>query len=137
MFAIGDCAAHENAFAGGARIRVESVGNANDQATLVARGLLGSVEHHRPVPWYWSNQYDLKLQTVGLSMGHDTVVLRGDTAARSFSLVYLKEGQIIALDCVDATRDYVQGRALVMGGSRVDPQRLADADTPLRELVPA
>jgi len=64
------------------------------------------------VPWFWSNQYDLKLQTVGLSTGHDDVVMRGDPATRSFSLVYLRQGRVIALDCVNAVKDYVQGRPL-------------------------
>jgi 3-phenylpropionate/trans-cinnamate dioxygenase ferredoxin reductase subunit len=135
VYAIGDCANHENAFAGGARIRVESVGNANDQAMLVAKGLMGHEQDFHAVPWFWSNQYDLKLQTVGLSIGHDACVLRGNTARRSFSLVYLKEGRVIALDCVNATRDYVQGRVLVTAGAMIDPARLADTSVPLKEMV--
>ena len=88
------------------------------------------------MPWFWSNQYDLKLQTVGLSLGHDAAVERGDPQSRSFSIVYLREGRVIALDCVNAVRDYVQGRALVAAGARIDPQRLADAATPLKTLLP-
>ena len=61
------------------------------------------------MPWFWSNQYDLRLQTVGLSTGYDATVTRGDPAARSFSVIYLKQGRVIALDCVNAVRDYVQG----------------------------
>ena len=135
IYAIGDCANHENAFADGLRMRVESVGNANDQAMLVAKALVGHEEDFHAVPWFWSNQYDLKLQTVGLSVGHDMAVLRGDPANRSFSLVYLKAGRVIALDCVNATRDYVQGRALVTGGATVAPERLADAGVPLKEML--
>ena len=135
IYAIGDCANHENAFAELARLRVESVGNANDQAMLVAKALMGHEEDFHAVPWFWSNQYDLKLQTVGLSIGHDTAVLRGDPANRGFSLVYLKAGRVIALDCVNATRDYVQGRALVTGGATIDPKRLADASVPLKDLA--
>ena len=135
VYAIGDCAAHRNAFADDARIRVESVGNANDQAMLVAKALMGHEEDFHAVPWFWSNQYDLRLQTVGLSTGHDACVLRGDTAARSFSLVYLKEGRVLALDCVNATKDYVQGRALVTGGTVIAPERLADTSVPLKEMV--
>jgi 3-phenylpropionate/trans-cinnamate dioxygenase ferredoxin reductase subunit len=137
VFAIGDCASHRNAFAGGRRIRLESVQNASDQATVVARFLAGSEQPYDMVPWFWSNQYDLKLQTVGLSIGHDEVVTRGDPARRSFSLVYLREGRVIALDCVNAVKDYVQGRALVLAGARIDPARLADAATPLKALLPA
>lgn len=135
IYAVGDCAAHPNRFANGAVIRVESVQNASDQATLVARAIMGEVEDYAAVPWFWSNQYDLKLQTVGLSAGHDATVLRGDPATRSFSLIYLRQGKVIALDCVNATRDYVQGRALVAGGLTIDPTRLADAATPLKDLA--
>lgn len=135
IYAIGDCAAHASRFAGGAVVRIESVQNANDQATLVAKAIMGAPEPYAAVPWFWSNQYDLKLQTVGLSIGHDAVVTRGDPASRSFSLVYLKDGAVIALDCVNATRDYVQGRALVLAGARIDPARLADVTVPLKELA--
>ena len=135
VYAIGDCAAHANAFADGATIRLESVQNANDQATTVAKALTGAPEPYHAVPWFWSNQYDLKLQTVGLSTGHDAAILRGDPTARSFSVVYLKQGRVIALDCVNATRDYVQGRALVLAGTAIEPARLADGAIPLKELV--
>ena len=135
VFAIGDCALHESAFAAGASIRLESVQNANDQAATVAKALTGVEEPYAAVPWFWSNQYDLKLQTVGLSTGHDRAVLRGDLATRSFSLVYLKDGRVIALDCVNATKDYVQGRALVAGGATIAPERLADAAVPLKEMA--
>ncbi|MBN8849426.1 MULTISPECIES: FAD-dependent oxidoreductase [unclassified Sphingomonas] len=137
IYAIGDCAAHESHFAGGARIRLESVQNANDQATTVAKAITGEPAPYEAVPWFWSNQYDLKLQTVGLSTGHDQVVVRGDIAARSFSIVYLKQGRVIALDCVNATKDYVQGRALVLAGAAIAPERLADAAVPLKELATA
>jgi 3-phenylpropionate/trans-cinnamate dioxygenase ferredoxin reductase subunit len=135
VFAIGDCAALANGFADGATVRLESVQNANDQAVAVAKLLTGTEEPYGAVPWFWSNQYDLKLQTVGLSVGHDAIVQRGDPARRSFSLVYLKQGRVIALDCVNATKDYVQGRALVTARAVVDPARLADAETPLKALA--
>ena len=135
IYAIGDCAAHHNRYADGALIRLESVQNANDQATTAARSICGQPQPYDAVPWFWSNQYDLRLQTVGLSGGFDQTVLRGDMSARSFSLIYLKAGRVIALDCVNATRDYVQGKALVAGGLRIDPVRLADAEMPLRSLI--
>lgn len=134
IFAVGDCAAHANRFAGGARIRLESVQNANDQANVVAHAITGSERPYEAVPWFWSNQYDLKLQTVGLAHDHDLVVTRGDPAARSFSAIYLKQGRVIALDCVNAVKDYVQGRALVLDGAAIDPARLADASVPLKEM---
>lgn len=135
IYAIGDCAAHVNAFCGGQRIRLESVQNANDQATTAAKAIIGQPTPYHALPWFWSNQYDLRLQTAGLSTGHDQIVQRGDPASRSFSIVYLKDGQVIALDCVNAVKDYVQGRALVTAGARIDPARLADASVPLKELA--
>lgn len=133
VFAIGDCAAHANDFAGGAEIRLESVQNAADMAATVARAITGDPAPYRAVPWFWSNQYDLRLQTMGLSIGHDGTVLRGDPAARSFSLIYLKQGRVIALDCVNAARDYVQGKALVEQGAAVTPAALADTAVPLKQ----
>jgi 3-phenylpropionate/trans-cinnamate dioxygenase ferredoxin reductase subunit len=136
IYAIGDCAAHENAFAEGATIRLESVQNANDQANVVARGIVGDEAPYHAIPWFWSNQYDLKLQTAGLSTGHDQTVVRGDIASRSFSIVYLKAGRVIALDCVNATKDYVQGRMIVTAGLVATAEQLADTATPLKELLP-
>jgi len=135
IYAIGDCAAHTNNFAGGATIRLESVQNANDQAATAAKAILGNPAPYDAIPWFWSNQYDLKLQTVGLSMGYDETVLRGDPASRSFSVVYLKAGRVIALDCVNAVKDYVQGRKLIIARTSPDKARLGDADVPLKELA--
>ncbi len=135
VFAIGDCAAHASAFAEGQVIRLESVQNANDQAMTVAKLLTGAPEPYHAVPWFWSNQYDLKLQTVGLSTGYDGIVTRGDPGARSFSLIYLKAGRVIALDCVNRVKDYVQGRALVVGSARLDPASLADTAVELKTLA--
>jgi 3-phenylpropionate/trans-cinnamate dioxygenase ferredoxin reductase subunit len=134
IYAVGDCAAHLNRFAGGARIRLESVQNAHDQAIVAARHIAGRPESYDAIPWFWSNQYDLKLQTVGLLHGHDDLVVRGSAATRSFSIVYLREGRVIALDCVNAVRDYVQGRKLILDGRMLDKARLADASIPLKEL---
>ena len=136
VFAIGDCAAHESGFADGATIRLESVQNANDQATVAAKVICGVPVEYGATPWFWSNQYDLKLQTVGLSTGFDTAVMRGDPATRSFSVIYLKDGQVRALDCVNTVKDYVQGRKLVEARAVIDPAMLADTDIPLKEMLP-
>ena len=135
VFAAGDGALHANRFAGGTAVRLESVQNANDQATACARTIAGHDAPYDAVPWFWSHQYDLKLQTVGLSTGHDAEVLRGDPATRSFSIVYLKARRVVAIDAVNAVRDYVQGRALVLAGTRADPARLADPAIPLKDLA--
>jgi 3-phenylpropionate/trans-cinnamate dioxygenase ferredoxin reductase subunit len=135
VYAIGDCAAHDNLFAGGIRMRLESVQNAHDMAATAARAIVGRPEPYAALPWFWSNQYDLKLQTVGLSVGHDAAVVRGDPAGRSFSVLYLLQGRVIALDCVNATRDYVQGRKLILERTVVATERLADASVPLKALA--
>jgi 3-phenylpropionate/trans-cinnamate dioxygenase ferredoxin reductase subunit len=135
VYAIGDCAAQESRFAAGARVRVESVQNANDQATTAARHIAGQPQANDAVPWFWSNQYDLRLQTVGLSGGHTHLVLRGHPEVRSFSVIYLRSGAVIALDCVNATKDYVQGRKLVERGARIAPELLADTSVPLKEMI--
>jgi 3-phenylpropionate/trans-cinnamate dioxygenase ferredoxin reductase subunit len=137
IFAIGDCAAHANAFAGGSVMRVESVQNANDMANAVAKSLTGTLTQYHAVPWFWSNQYDLRLQTVGISAGYDLAVLRGDPNTRSFSVVYVKANKVIALDCVNATKDYVQGRLFVTDGLSPSAEQLADTDVPLKELAAA
>jgi len=126
VWAIGDCALHENSFADGRAIRLESVQNANDQASVVARAINGAATPYIAVPWFWSNQYDLKLQTVGLSDGFDHHVVRGDPDTRSFSIIYFKDGRVIALDCVNQVRDYVQGRRLVVDRLTIDPAIVAN-----------
>jgi 3-phenylpropionate/trans-cinnamate dioxygenase ferredoxin reductase subunit len=136
IYAIGDCALHASDFADGMPVRLESVQNATDQATVVAKIITGTKERYRAVPWFWSNQYDLNLQTVGLSTGYDMAVMRGDPARRSFSIVYLKAREIIALDCVNATKDYVQGRALVVRRAVIPAASLADAAIPLKSMLP-
>ena len=135
IYAIGDCAAFSAAYAGGTVMRVESVQNANDQATCVAKAILGDEQPYKAFPWFWSNQYDLRLQTAGLSVGFDQTVVRGNPDDRSFSVVYLKGGKVIALDCVNMVKDYVQGRKLVEAGASPDLERLADAGVPLKELL--
>jgi 3-phenylpropionate/trans-cinnamate dioxygenase ferredoxin reductase subunit len=136
VFALGDCAEHCNGFAGGARIRLESVQNANDMAMVAAKTICGQEAHYSATPWFWSNQYDLKLQTVGLSSGHDQAVVRGDPSARSFSVVYLRQGKVIALDCVNNVRDYSHGRRLVELGVIAEPDRVADSAIQLKQLIP-
>ncbi len=137
IFAIGDCVAFACDYADGTVMRVESVQNANDQATCVAKAICGAPAAYHAFPWFWSNQYDLKLQTAGLSVGYDATVLRGYPANRSFSVIYLKQGRVIALDCVNSAKDYVQGRKLVEARLNPDVAKLADTEVALKELIPA
>lgn len=137
VYAIGDCAAHINRHARGAHMRLESVQNANDQAKIAVQDIVGTPTEYDALPWFWSNQYDLKLQTVGLSTGHDQTILRGDPASRSFSLLYLLNGKLIAIDAVNAVKDYVQGKAHILSGAVLDQSQLADTGRPLKEAEPA
>ncbi|MFL0355050.1 NAD(P)/FAD-dependent oxidoreductase [Erythrobacter sp. GH1-10] len=136
IYAIGDCAAHANPYANNAVIRLESVQNAHDMANTVAKAIMGDKQPYHALPWFWSNQYDLKLQTAGLSLDYDETVLRGDPATRKFTVVYLKEGKPIAFDCVGTMKDYVQGRKMLEAGvEAVDRDLLADPEVPLKELL--
>ncbi len=134
VYAVGDCAAHASAFAGGAVVRIESVQNANDQGVTVAKALTGQPEPYRAVPWFWSNQYDLRLQTVGLSTGYDETLVCGDIASKSFSIIYLKQGKVLALDCVNAARDFVQGKPLIGKPAR-DRAAFAASGEPVKALA--
>lgn len=133
VYCIGDCAVMRS----GPGVRIESRQNATEQAHTAGKAINGDPRPLRLLPWFWSHQYDLLLQTVGLTIGYDQTVLRGDPGARSFSLIYMKDGAVIALDCINAARDYVQGRMLVETGARIDPALLADARTPLKKIAAA
>ena len=136
IYAIGDCAAHASPHADNAVIRIESVQNAADMAATVAKHICGTAEAYSALPWFWSNQFDLKLQTVGLSIGHDDAVLRGNPRERSFSVAYLKQGRLIALDCVNAVKDFVQGRKLIEAAAHPDRTALATVVS-LKDLADA
>ena len=135
VYAVGDCAEHANAFADGAVIRLESVQNAADQALTAASAIAGNPAPYLSVPWFWSNQYDLKLQTIGLSVGYDHTVVRGDPATRAFTVGYFRSDRLIALDCVNAVKDYVQAGSLVTTGAKVDPCVFSDATVPLKTIL--
>ena len=135
IYSLGDCAAHQNVYANGAVVRLESVQNAIDQAVIVAKSINGTDERYDAIPWFWSNQYDIRLQTVGLSIDYDDMFVRGSMESNSFSVVYLRAGKVIALDCVNNTKDYVQGKALIASGLVVSRALLADASVLLKTLA--
>jgi 3-phenylpropionate/trans-cinnamate dioxygenase ferredoxin reductase subunit len=110
IYAIGDCAAHPNPFARGKRVRLESVQNANDQAKTAVHHLIGDPRPYHAVPWFWSHQFDIKLQTVGLSQGHDRTEVSGDPSSGRFSVSYFQGAQLIAVDCVNSPKAFVEGR---------------------------
>jgi len=136
IYAIGDCATHPNIYAPGKTpIRLESVQNANDQALIVASGIMGEPVTYSSVPWFWSVQYDVRLQTAGLSMGFDCEVLRGDPESNSFSVIYLREGRVIALDCINSAKDFMTGKRLVEQGVVVSISCLQDTSRELSSLI--
>ncbi|GAA4006648.1 FAD-dependent oxidoreductase [Sphingomonas humi] len=135
VWAAGDVALHRNRFGPDRPIRIESVQHATDHAATVARAIAGAPKSYGAMPWFWSNQYALKLQTVGLSHDHDEELVRGDPASGSFSVLYRRQGKVIALDCVNMVRDYVQGRLLIERDTVVAAKVLTDPGRPLKSLV--
>jgi 3-phenylpropionate/trans-cinnamate dioxygenase ferredoxin reductase component len=135
IVAAGDCTNHPNALTG-RRVRLESVPNAVEQARSAAATLVGKQLRHDAVPWFWTDQYDLKMQMVGLSQGYDSIVLRGSMNKRSFTIFYLKDGGIIASDSVNRPQEFMISKRLVAAHSRPDPASLADESTPLKALAP-
>jgi 3-phenylpropionate/trans-cinnamate dioxygenase ferredoxin reductase subunit len=132
IWAAGDCASHLNRQYG-RHLRLESVDNAFEQGTTVALNMLGTATPHDKVPWFWSDQYDLKLIIVGVGFGYDTVVMRGAPETRSFSACYLRAGELVAIDSINAPKDQMAARKLIAAHARPDPTRLADPAVPLKE----
>mgnify|MGYP001800691780 CR=1 FL=1 len=135
IYAIGDCAVFTSSFAGGTRVRVESVQNANDQAKTVALDIIGRSKPYAAFPWFWSDQYDIKLQTIGLNVGYEDTITRGDPDTNSFSLIYLRDGAVCAIDAINRPLDFAQGRMLL--GKPVDKAdpRVADVQVPFKDLL--
>ena len=134
IYAVGDCTLHPNGIYD-RMLRLESVQNALEQAKTAALNICGEDTAYCEVPWFWSDQYDLKLQIAGLSEGYDDVVIRGNPAERSFSCLYLREGHLIATDAINAPRDFVQSKQLIEDRAVLDAERVADATRALKELV--
>lgn len=134
IYAIGDCTSHPNTIYG-RLLRLESVHNALEQAKTAASNICGVESHYSQVPWFWSDQYDLKLQIAGLSEGYDDVVLRGDPSNGSFACCYLKDGVLIAVDAINSPRDFMQSKTLIAECAKIDRDKLADAELALKDLV--
>lgn len=134
IFAVGDCTSHPNAIYE-RQLRLESVHNAVEQAKIAAANICGHDTAYCQVPWFWSDQYDLKLQIAGLSRGYDDVVIRGNPADRSFSCLYLRDGHLIAVDAINAPRDFVQAKPLIAEKAPLKAEQLADAETALKDLA--
>ena len=134
IFAAGDCTSHPSIHYG-RHMRLESVDNAFEQATSAALNMIGMPTPHDKVPWFWSDQYDIKMIIVGLSQGHDTVVMRGSPAARSFSVCYLWNGELLAVDTINHPKDQMAARKLVPARAKLDPDKLRDASLALKDCL--
>lgn len=134
VFAIGDCSNHPNALLGH-RVRLESVHNAQEQAKTAAATILGREEPYAQVPWFWSDQYELKLQIVGFSPAGSQAVIRGDPASRSFAVFYLDEGRLAAVYAINSPREFMLSKKLIALGARPDPAVLGDVRIPYQEIA--
>jgi 3-phenylpropionate/trans-cinnamate dioxygenase ferredoxin reductase subunit len=117
------------------RVRLESVDNAFEQGKSAALNMLDRATVHDRVPWFWSDQFDNKLLVAGLSQGFDQQILRGDPATRAFTVCYLKGGELIALEAVNHSKDYMAGRKLIAERARPDTEKLADQRIPLKDTI--
>jgi len=133
IFAAGDCTRHVGRE--GSAIRLECVQNAIDQAKHCALAIAGKPKPYSEVPWFWSDQYDLKLQIAGIARPSDRMVLRGDPAARKFSVFHLRDGVIAAVEAVNAAPDYMLGRKWIAEAQRIEPDRLADSTIPIKQIA--
>lgn len=133
IFAAGDCTRHHGR--DGEAIRLECVQNAIDQAKHTALAMMGKPTPYREVPWFWSDQYDLKLQIAGLARAGDRLVTRGDPAARKFAVFHLREEKVAAVEAVNAAPEYIVGRKLIADGTPVAAERLADTSIPMKNIV--
>jgi len=133
IFAIGDCAEHPNPYAGG-RVRLESVQNASDQARAVAAAIAGKRAPYAAVPWFWTDQFDVRLQMAGLSRGYDEAVTRGNPDAQKFSVYYFKQSRLIAVDSINRPADHIVARRLLSSHARVTPAQAADETVNLKDL---
>lgn len=137
IHAAGDCANHPSEFLG-RRVRLESVQNALEQARAAAAAILGREQPYRPVPWFWSDQFDLRLQKVGIASNFDRSVTRGDPrTGRAFSIFYLHDDRVIAADSMCSPREFMSAKKLVAARARVNPAQLVDERVPLETLLAA
>jgi len=133
VYAAGDCTCHPS-LRYGRRMRLESVDNAVEQAKTAAMNICGKPAQHAHVPWFWSDQYDLKLQIAGVSTGYDQTVLRGDPDSGKFALYYLGQGELLAVDAVNSPKDFMTGKRWIGERKHPDAARLADLAVDLKTL---
>jgi 3-phenylpropionate/trans-cinnamate dioxygenase ferredoxin reductase subunit len=135
VVAAGDCTVQPHPMTGQGRVRLESVQNAVAQAQVAASTLLGRFDEVTSVPWFWSFQGDLRLQIAGLSTDHDDYVVRGEPDDEGFSVLYYRQGRLLAIDAVNRPADYMAVRKALGQGATIAPNRAGDAATPLKSLI--
>jgi 3-phenylpropionate/trans-cinnamate dioxygenase ferredoxin reductase component len=135
VVAAGDCTMTPNPLTGEGRVRLESVPNAVAQARVAAAALVGKPQPYTEVPWFWSDQYDLKLQIAGVTNGYDQVVVRGDTGCESFSVLYYRGGDLLGINAVNKAPDYLAVRKALTTRVPIPPGRAAVPEAPLKELL--
>jgi 3-phenylpropionate/trans-cinnamate dioxygenase ferredoxin reductase subunit len=135
IFSVGDCANHYNHFAG-KRTRLESVQNAVDQAKTVAKFITGNAEPYHAVPWFWTNQYQLKLQMAGFNTGFDEYVVRGNLDDKKFSICYYKDQKLIGADSLNKPSDHLGVRKLIQAGVSPDKDSIVDTTIKIKSLLP-
>jgi 3-phenylpropionate/trans-cinnamate dioxygenase ferredoxin reductase subunit len=135
VFAIGDCAEHPCIHAAGQRLRLESVQNAADQAQCVAATIAGRREPYRALPWFWTDQFDIKLQMAGISNNYDQIVARGSAESRKLSVFYFKQGRLSAIDSINRPLDHMIGRKLIAAGTLLTPEQAAQESFDLKALA--
>jgi 3-phenylpropionate/trans-cinnamate dioxygenase ferredoxin reductase subunit len=133
IWAAGDCTNHPSVRYG-RRVRLESVDNAVEQGRVSAVNMSGGQARHEHVPWFWSDQYDIKLQIAGLSQGYDQAVLRGNPESGSFALYYLAQGELLAVDAVNSPRDFMAGKRWIAERKHPDAAKLGDTTVDLKTL---
>lgn len=134
IFAAGDCASRPLVHFGRAG-RLESVHNAIEQGKLAAAAILGKPRPNEDCPWFWSDQYDLKLQIAGLSAGYDQIVVRGSPEDRKFAAFYLKNGTLIAVDAINSPPEFLASKKLIMSGAKLSAGILADTSISMKEIA--
>jgi len=133
--AAGDCTNHFNGFYQ-RNLRLESVQNAMEQAKVAAAALCGKPIQYNALPWFWSDQYDIKLQIAGLSSGYDELIIRGDhNSSRKFSAFYLSKGRVIAVDAINSPQDFMFGKQIITGKLLVDKAGLSDPKISLKDFL--
>lgn len=134
IVAVGDCTFHPNAILGYS-LRLESVPNAMEQAKSAAASICGEKKEYKALPWFWSDQYDIKLQIAGFNMGYDSTVLRGDPASNSFVCFYMKGDKILAADCINRSKEFMCSKKVIAAGATATAEQLADEEFDLNSLI--